>query len=399
MAGFFNDCLTSGLPSFAATSGTGSIASPARSGSSCWPWCRCSAFCACSATARAASTNSDEQNSDGDRFGCRLVAAFLALSIPSSTSDCRQTVALAAVALIGYLFGHRTRKIRSAALDAQRQQRTGAAVGHRPADWKRSPAHCVRTWPATTADWPVSRRLSEAQATGDDQAWKQLCSEAESMLRADDAIGRAMSLAYDAIRQQSDALETFTQARTDPLTGVGNGRALEEKLGVLLAAASRGGAEFSMALVSIDRDPATAANDVRAERKTQLPELARLIQSCMREDDFVARYGDDEFVVRDAADEARRRLRVRRAAAERRGRADGGDGELRHRRISGGGRWEVAAWAGPIRRFTAPRRRAGIDSLSTRGRRSASTVNAARGRRQRARTRALPMPLVGDTDG
>ena len=39
-------------------------------------------------------------------------------------------------------------------------------------------------------------------------------------------LAQQLSLAYDSIRQQSDALETFTEARTDPLTGVGNGRAL-----------------------------------------------------------------------------------------------------------------------------------------------------------------------------
>ena len=43
-------------------------------------------------------------------------------------------------------------------------------------------------------------------------------------------LAHQLSHAYDQIRQQSDALETFTQGRTDPLTGVGNGRALEQQL-------------------------------------------------------------------------------------------------------------------------------------------------------------------------
>ena len=55
-------------------------------------------------------------------------------------------------------------------------------------------------------------------------------------------LAHQLSHAYDQIRQQSDALETFTQGRTDPLTGVGNGRALEQQLQVLLAAAARGNA-------------------------------------------------------------------------------------------------------------------------------------------------------------
>ena len=67
-------------------------------------------------------------------------------------------------------------------------------------------------------------------------------------------LAHQLSHAYDQIRQQSDALETFTQGRTDPLTGVGNGRALEQQLQVLLAAAARGNTEFAIALVSLDRD-------------------------------------------------------------------------------------------------------------------------------------------------
>ncbi len=70
-------------------------------------------------------------------------------------------------------------------------------------------------------------------------------------------LAHQLSLAYDEIRQQSDALETFTQGRTDPLTGVGNGRALEQQLQVLLSGAYRGNPAFAVALLSLDRDSST----------------------------------------------------------------------------------------------------------------------------------------------
>ena len=78
------------------------------------------------------------------------------------------------------------------------------------------------------------RQLRQAQEDGRDKAWEQLCSEAEAMLGPTMQLAHQLSNAYDQIRQQSEALETFTQGRTDPLTGVGNGRALEQQLRVLL---------------------------------------------------------------------------------------------------------------------------------------------------------------------
>jgi diguanylate cyclase (GGDEF)-like protein len=104
-------------------------------------------------------------------------------------------------------------------------------------------------------------------------------------------LAHQLSNAYDQIRQQSDALETFTQGRTDPLTGVGNGRALEQQLRVLLSGAYRGSPTFAVALLSLDRSTATS------NILPLLPKLASVIRTCMRESDFVARYGDDEFVV------------------------------------------------------------------------------------------------------
>lgn len=209
-----------------------------------------------------------------------------------------ETAALAAVALIGYLFGQRTRKGRLAEIDAQRQRELERASGI--ARQLETIASALRLDLASHhgALSRFRRRLSDAQTTGDDQAWQSLCTEAERILGPTMQLAQQLSQAYDAIRQQSEALETFTQARIDPTTGVGNLRALEEKLAVLLAAAQRGGSEFSLALVSLDRLPAAATTEPgEPKRKLRLPELARLIQSCMRDSDFVARYGDEEFVV------------------------------------------------------------------------------------------------------
>jgi diguanylate cyclase len=207
------------------------------------------------------------------------------------------SAALAAVALIGYLFGQRTRSSDAATLDERRQQELDRAV--RTARQLETIAETLRHDLVThhTQVAAFKRRLRQVQQEGSDKAWEQLCSEAEAMLGPTMQLAHQLSHAYDQIRQQSDALETFTRGRTDPLTGVGNGRALDQQLQVLLTAAARGNAEFAVALVSLDRDATTAEGRSLASVLPMLPRLASAIRTCMRDTDFVARYGDDEFVV------------------------------------------------------------------------------------------------------
>ncbi len=207
------------------------------------------------------------------------------------------TVGLAAVALIGYLFGQRTRSTAAEAIDERRQQELNRAV--RVAKELETIADGLRR-DLVGHHAQVSsfrRRLQQAGEAADEKAWQRLCAEAETVLGPTMQLAHQLSHAYDQIRQQSDALETFTRGRTDPLTGVGNGRALDQQLGVLLTATARGSTEFAVALVSLDRDTTTVEGRSLASVLPLLPQLASVIRSCMRDTDFVARYGDDEFVV------------------------------------------------------------------------------------------------------
>ena len=66
---------------------------------------------------------------------------------------------------------------------------------------------------------------------------------------------------------------------------------------MLLNGAYRGNPAFAVALLSLDRDGSTADGRSIANVLPLLPKLASVIRTCMRDSDFVARYGDDEFVV------------------------------------------------------------------------------------------------------
>ncbi|HEX4413762.1 MAG TPA: GGDEF domain-containing protein [Lacipirellulaceae bacterium] len=204
------------------------------------------------------------------------------------------TAGLSAIALIGYLFGTRTSTLHAAQVDHRRQQELDRAAR---IAWQLETIATGLRQELVTHHSQLStfkRQLRHAQGTGTDKAWEQLCHEAEDMLGPTMQLAHQLSNAYDQIRQQSDALETFTQGRTDPLTGVGNGRALEQQLRILLGGAYKGNPSFAVALVSLDRGSEARS---KAQVLPLLPKLASAIRSCMRDSDFVARYGDDEFVV------------------------------------------------------------------------------------------------------
>jgi diguanylate cyclase len=220
----------------------------------------------------------------------------LALLLPTSVDVGLPTsVALGAVALIGYMFGQRTRKATLAALDVERQRELERATII--ARQLETIAGSLRQDLANHHSQLTGfrRRLNQAQESDSERAWQLVCSEAEAILAPTMQLAQQLSMAYDSIRQQSTALETFSQARTDPATGIANARALEQKLDVLLATARRSAIEFSLAFICLDDDPTAAGG--KSDDRTRLVELAQLIQSCMRDTDFVARYGDEELVV------------------------------------------------------------------------------------------------------
>jgi diguanylate cyclase len=207
------------------------------------------------------------------------------------------TAALAAIALIGYVFGTRTRSKAESLNDGRRQRELERAAA---IAWQLE-AIAERLRQDLAAHHSqielFKQRLRRAQADGSEKSWRELCDVAESVLGPTMQMAQRLSHAYDEIRQQSDALETFAQGRTDPLTGVGNGRALESKLQVLLSTPGGGALEFVAAIVSLDRMQNLAAESGGLPLVSLLPKLAGVIRVCMRDSDFVSRFGDEEFVV------------------------------------------------------------------------------------------------------
>jgi diguanylate cyclase len=137
-------------------------------------------------------------------------------------------------------------------------------------------------------------RLNEHQQ---ETAWRQLCREAEDILKPTLHLAGQIASAYDGIRQQTASLMTFTEVRTDPLTGIGNRRGLDETLASQFAMMNRYDSHFSVAMFDIDHFKATNDREGHLYGDQLLHELAQVLDGAIRETDMVARYGGEEFVV------------------------------------------------------------------------------------------------------
>lgn len=100
---------------------------------------------------------------------------------------------------------------------------------------------------------------------------------------------------YEAQRQLSAQREA--EALTDPLTGLDNRRALEERLAILHPIAERYERPYSV--ISIDADSLKARNDADGHEAGDraIRHLAEVLRATMRSVDQCVRLGGDEFIV------------------------------------------------------------------------------------------------------
>lgn len=98
-------------------------------------------------------------------------------------------------------------------------------------------------------------------------------------------------------RVKARLAELEQAALADPLTGVGNRRALERRIGEELSRSRRTGRPFC--LLAIDVDLFKLVNDTygHAAGDAVLVKTAQTLGSALREGDYIARYGGEEFVV------------------------------------------------------------------------------------------------------
>lgn len=205
-------------------------------------------------------------------------------------------VAIAAVALLGYLFGRSS--LRRAQADPNQMRRELKRAKQVVAELERI-AQDVRRNLAThhSSVLHFKDRLAELGADPDATATRHVCHEAERLLKPTLRLVSQMASAYDELRQQSSMLMSFTEVRTDALTGLSNRRAFDEALSTLLAMKKRYKSAFSVAIFDIDYFKKVNDELGHLHGDKVLKQVAELLEQCVRETDIVARYGGEEFIV------------------------------------------------------------------------------------------------------
>jgi diguanylate cyclase len=205
-------------------------------------------------------------------------------------------MSLAIVAALGYLIGRRGRRGLAAQEEQSRRELRRAQI---VAEELEKIAMAVRQ---QLSQHQVSLkrfqdRVTKLQGAEAQISWQGLCREAEDVIEPTLRLSHELAEAYDRIRQQAGSLMSFTEMRTDALTGVSNRRALDESLITHAGMLRRYGADFSVAIFDIDHFKRVNDECGHLQGDRILQQVASLLDETARETDVVTRYGGEEFVV------------------------------------------------------------------------------------------------------
>jgi diguanylate cyclase (GGDEF)-like protein len=205
-------------------------------------------------------------------------------------------VALAIVATIGYIFGRRRASTSDdSAFRSRRELRRAQLVA---AELEKIAWDLRKNLAKHHSSVNKFRdRVGKLSDEHQEATWKELCHEAEEILKPTLHLATQIANAYDEIRQQSANLMTFTEVRTDPLTGINNRRGMADAVANQFAMMHRYGTTFSLAILDVDHFKRVNDEKGHLFGDQMLQELARLFDEFARETDVVARYGGEEFVV------------------------------------------------------------------------------------------------------
>ena len=217
--------------------------------------------------------------------------------LSASSFGVSETVALSAVAVIGYLFGQRTRKSGAETWteSSRRELKRATSIARELEKITANVRKDLASHRATVTEFKTRIMLLSDQKQ--EQSWQEVCEEAEKILGPTLQLANQMSFAYDQIRQQTTQLMSFSEVRTDPLTGICNRRALEEQLDMMFAMMTRYDRTFSICIFDIDNFKALNDKQGHLHGDRALQQTAQLIDQTIRDTDIIARYGGEEFVV------------------------------------------------------------------------------------------------------
>ena len=127
---------------------------------------------------------------------------------------------------------------------------------------------------------------------------QSLLGEITSVLEANQQLEDDLNYARLRIEEQAQELDrTRREARTDPLSGVANRKGFDEKLQMMLGAYRRQGKRCVLALADVDHFKWINDTHGHAAGDQVVTQVGQFLRDCLRGDDFVARFGGDEFAL------------------------------------------------------------------------------------------------------
>ena len=210
-------------------------------------------------------------------------------------------LALAVMAMLGYVFATLRQRKKTGANDAsfelQRDlTRSRTAVSELNVVIREARSNLARHYARFGRFERRAARLGTRQDNGDAR-WHELCREIEGLATPTLQLVSDITNAQERIRCQSNYLLNFSELRIDPLTGLGNRRALEQALAAQLSLLKRHARLFSLAVVDIDDFKALNDQHGHVYGDEALRNLAKLLTDAVRFVDILVRYGGDELVV------------------------------------------------------------------------------------------------------
>lgn len=145
----------------------------------------------------------------------------------------------------------------------------------------------------------VGRHVGDLEVTGELEEVRQvLLQQVGKVLESNMKLEDDLQFARCRMEEQAEELDrTRREAHTDPVSGVFNRKAFDDKLLLLIGMFKREGDPFTLILLDVDHFK--WINDTHGHQSGDnvIGQLGVTLSKSLREIDFVARYGGDEFVV------------------------------------------------------------------------------------------------------